>query len=80
MTRIIAIFVLAILIGVVGGIAASYEKKHGNIPDWTLIPFVILFWATVVLFFWGQWWVLLAISVVFVAVLVLAILKCLKKF
>lgn len=79
-TRVKLILLLACFIGIVGGIASFYEKKHGKIPFWTLIPVILFFWAAAVLFFWGDIWMVLVSSVIFVALLVLAILKCLKKF
>ena len=79
-TRVKFILLLACCIGIVGGIVSSYEKKHGKIHFWMLIPVILFSWAAVALFFWGDIWMVLVSSVIFVALLVLAILKCLKKF
>ena len=80
MTKFLVLFMLAILIGIIGGVLSYREKTTGELSYAGLAVLSGVMWIAVSLFFWwfSKRWLLIPISIVFITVLVMSILKCVK--
>lgn len=71
---------LAVLIGIVGGTLSYNEKRKGVFSYAGIAVIAVLMWLMVSLLFWWflNKWLLIPISIVFVIVLILSIVKCIR--